>query len=857
MANSVTTTPGPLGLAHLYFYALNFLEGREGSLCDPIELYADVLMILTHGGRARIQSTYWAQCSGTTDSVTEEALTVVRSAIAGEMPSWFADTYNDSDGDPELERVWANVKAIANSKRRAVIVFQLRDLFGGYCENQKATESAFANGDTRNPWSDGGCVPDAPARVSATAVGNGRLAVSWQAPPDDGGSPIEGYMVQWKSGTQEYDSSRQATVTNLADLRRTISGLTNDESYTLQILAYNHNGDGAATEVTATPTATDSTAPALLAARVDGAVLRLAWNEALDTSSEPATTAFTVNVGGVARATDEVEVLGSVVTLSLESAVNVGDSVTVGYSAPIGPGAMPLRDSAENNVESFSAQMVRNDATRAAFTSDPGPDMTYVFRNGLRGQDVTEATVTFSEPVVVSGRPELALLIGRETRHATYRSGSGTNSLVFRYVLAGGETDADGISVPSGAISTDAGLIRYASTKAVAPAQVVLGPQGGHLVDAVRPTLVRAKALANGNDVTLTWDKALDEDSMADLNSSAGFQVKDTSDDTYRDITSMSVLGNVVTLTLSSAISANDHSLTVSYKWPYIIYDDVAYSSTMKDTVGNWAGVISDEVSITRPNSPPEFPSYEDGARSVDENTPANRNIGTPIAADDADHHRLIYSISGADAAFFDVVASSGQLRTKGALDREFRGSYSFTLSVHDQLDIWHLLDPTVDVTISVTVTVVEVDEPPEISGTTTIGDYDENGSGDVAAYTASDPEGDSNISWSLGGTDQADFTISDGVLKFASAPDYERPEDSGGNNQYEVTVQATDSNNKRGELHVDVIVHQRGRAARDSRPDTVDDFPENSATSRQVGRYTASDPEGATVTMSLTVGGR
>ena len=27
--------------------------------------------------------------------------------------------------------------------------------------------------------------------------------------------------------------------------------------------------------------------------------------------------------------------------------------------------------------------------------------------------------------------------------------------------------------------------------------------------------------------------------------------------------------------------------------------------------------------------------------------------------------------------------------------------------------------------------------------------------------------------------------------------------------------------------------------------PDTVDDFPENSSTSRQVGRYTASDPEG------------
>ena len=294
-------------------------------------------------------------------------------------------------------------------------------------------------------------------------------------------------------------------------------------------------------------------------------------------------------------------------------------------------------------------------------------------------------TVTFSEPVVVSGRPELALLIGRETRHASYRSGSGTESLVFRYELTEGETDADGISVPRGAISTDAGLIRYASTKRVAPAQLVLGPQGGHLVDAVRPAVVSARALADGNDVTLTWDEALDEDSMANLNSTAGFQIKDTSDDTYREITSMSVLGNVVTLTLSSAISEFDHkNLTVTYKWPYIIYDEVAESYTMKDTDGNWAGEISAEVSITRPNSPPEFPSYETGARSVNENTAAGRNIGAPISATDADNDRRTYSISGTDAAFFDVVASSGQLRTKAALNHESRDSYSFTLSVRD-----------------------------------------------------------------------------------------------------------------------------------------------------------------------------
>ena len=172
----------------------------------------------------------------------------------------------------------------------------------------------------------------------------------------------------------------------------------------------------------------------------------------------------------------------------------------------------------------------------------------------------------------------------------------------------------------------------------------------------------------------------------------------------------------MVTLTLSSTISATDQ-LTVNWRWPYEVYDGVVVDP-VADTVGNYAKLTSRPlaVSIKQPNNPPEFPSGEDGARKVDENTPAGRNIGTPVAATDADNDRLTYSISGADAALFDVVASSGQLRTNGALNHESRGSYSFTMSVTDNKDIHNNSDTTVDDTISVTVTVDDVDEPPDIS---------------------------------------------------------------------------------------------------------------------------------------------
>ena len=638
------------------------------------------------------------------------------------MPSWLADNYNDSDGNPDLAHVLRDVKAIAadTSGRgfRATVVFQLRDAFGGYCDNQKATDSAFGSGVVRHPWPDGSCVPDAPTNLSVTAVGSGQLTVSWQEPLADGGSPIEGYKIQWKTGTREYASSRQAVVTDLTKIVqvRTISGLTNDERHTIRVLAYNgyENGDGTAAEVAATPTAMETSAPVLLLARFDYSWIRLVWNEALNASSLPPSTAFTVNVNGGSREIYEMSVQDNILTLGVSGMTTATDALTVSYTAPTGSEATPLRDAAGNNAPDFSAQMVRNDRIQIVLT-DPGPDKTYVLGRGFGEQDAIEATVTFGEPVIVSGLPELPLEVGAVRRRAAYHSGSGTSSLVFRYELTEGETDSDGVRVPSsGGISrlSGPGLVRYASTNAVAPARLRDSVRTDYLVDAVRPTLVRANALANGNDVTLTWDKALDDHSAPSITGTAFFTVKDTSDDTSRQITAIAVLGKVVTLTLSSAVLATDR-LTVSYEDQFastpesVLMQVQNVHEPLKDTLGNHAATGSAAVSITRnPNSPPEFPTAEDGARSVDENAPARRNIGAPIRATDADSSRLTYSISGADAAFFDVIASSGQLRTKAALDYESRESYSFTMSVYDGNDAHGNADTTVDDTITVTIIV-------------------------------------------------------------------------------------------------------------------------------------------------------
>ena len=135
----------------------------------------------------------------------------------------------------------------------------------------------------------------------------------------------------------------------------------------------------------------------------------------------------------------------------------------------------------------------------------------------------------------------------------------------------------------------------------------------------------------------------------------------------------------------------------------------------------------------------------------------------------------------------------SGQLITEAPLDHESKDSYHFTLSVSDGKDANGIADSAIDDTIGVTVTVTDVNEAPVVSGPAAVS-YDEGGTGAVAHYTATDPD-DDNILWSLTGADSDDFEIdSSGRMTFTSSPpDFENPSDSGADNDYLVTVNASD----------------------------------------------------------------
>ena len=213
-------------------------------------------------------------------------------------------------------------------------------------------------------------------------------------------------------------------------------------------------------------------------------------------------------------------------------------------------------------------------------------------------------------------------------------------------------------------------------------------------------------------------------------------------------------------------------------------YDDGEGSAKTADAVSD--NPVQPAPSM---NTAPAFPTSETGQREVEENTPAGRDIGEPVAAEDDDVGDILtYTLEGADAAVFELDGlSSGQLRTKDALDYEGDRSYSMTLTATDTSGE--------DDSITVRVSVTNIDEPPDLRGPVAV-DYEEKETGPVASYTAVDPER-ATIGWTLAGTDQDDFAVSSrGVLTFSAVPDYETPTDSGGDNTYEVTVRASDGTN-------------------------------------------------------------
>ncbi len=193
------------------------------------------------------------------------------------------------------------------------------------------------------------------------------------------------------------------------------------------------------------------------------------------------------------------------------------------------------------------------------------------------------------------------------------------------------------------------------------------------------------------------------------------------------------------------------------------------------------------------PNLAPAFATAT-ATRAVAENTAAGADIGNPITAADPNvGDTLTYSLgTTADDRHFAIIAASGQLQTKNALNYEAKNTYTVTVSVSDGKNAAGNADASVDDTINVTINVTDVNEAPvfaDVSITRTVAENTTANTDIGNPIVAPDPDAGASVTYTLDTSDGANFAIhsATGQLKTKNALDYETT------TSYTLTVTASD----------------------------------------------------------------
>ena len=298
---------------------------------------------------------------------------------------------------------------------------------------------------------------------------------------------------------------------------------------------------------------------------------------------------------------------------------------------------------------------------------------------------------------------------------------------------------------------------------------------------------------------------------------------------------------------------AFDETQPPDYEQPGDSGRDNVYNATVRaQDQGGITAELEISVTVTAVNEGPEVTSGQP-AFTISENQSLPNAVYT--GSDPEGGAVTRWALGGRDGGDFNI-SQDGLLTFRSLPDYE-RPADSNRDNVYE-VEI-RPYDGRYYGSFDVTVTVVDVNEPPTITTTSSSATtlrQNENLTTRLYTYRATDPEGET-ITWSVGGVDGRFFIIDErGQFSFSesSPPDHENPGDSGGDNVYEVTIQATDDGSNTASLPVTVTVTEvnEGPEVTSGR----DSFTVSENQSLPNAVYTGSDPEGGTVTR-WALGGR
>ena len=263
--------------------------------------------------------------------------------------------------------------------------------------------------------------------------------------------------------------------------------------------------------------------------------------------------------------------------------------------------------------------------------------------------------------------------------------------------------------------------------------------------------------------------------------------------------------GSWTSIPNSAPSESNEDSFTVSP-----LENDTEYTFQLRAVNSLGGGVASGEMSATPMGAANAAPSFSSSSTfDVDENT---TGVATVVASDADDEDEVTsYEITGGvDRSRFSIGRSTGALVFNAAPNFESPADVASSDPVNAGGNNEYLLVVTaisgtgareMSARQAITVTVLDVNEPPVIPARSTF-DVDENTTA-VGAVAASDMDDEDEVtSYEItGGVDRSRFSIgrTTGALAFSAAPNFESPADvassnpvnAGGNNEYLLVVTA------------------------------------------------------------------
>ena len=650
-----------------------------------------------------------------------------------------------------------------------------------------------------------GIRPAVPTGASASQSGTS-LTVNWTAPTDSGGSAITGYDLRYIRSDASHGNwmVRSAVATSDAS-PFTLTGLETDVQYDLQVRAVNSAGAGpwSDTFISIKPDAVPA-APASTSVSAGHVRLHVTWGR-------PNTGSAVVEAYDVrsirSDATDRADIRWDVVDPAWSSGdgalrYTIG-SLTNGVSYDVQVRATNATGDGPWSALTTGTPAVQNrppafPAATAIRSIEESPYSLIAFGDPLLATDPEGDPLTYSMITDAGGR----FTIGRETGRLRTLKGLDRDIATSHTVIVGvnDRKDANGDFDASGIDSTIEVTINVTP---VVPRLTVSG------LDRVQQPEQSTTAVATytasdpeGIETTFTWSlEGTDADDFT-INQSGELSFRTVPD---WDRPTDDNTNNLYLVLVRATAAAKTGSLAIRVKVLYVDEPPVVSGPTMIDFPENSAGTVA------------TFSYYEP-------------NYGLAL-----------WSAVGPDGSAFDIpIFGVGTLTFKVPPDYETKSEYQITIEAFDGSSTG-----TLDATVNIT----DVDEAPTIAGPSSV-TRTEGGSVVVGSYSASDPEG-AGTSWlALQGPDAGRFEIDDsGALGFREVPNLTARPDANGDDQYEVTVRASDSMNT-GTLDVIVTVSGVNRPPVISGLTTVD-FAENATGT--VATYTAPDPENNTVIWSLT----